>query len=185
MTIDFDIQESNKISGLYVLTPSKSKDFRGDIWTSFLKEKVEKLLPKGLIFKHDKFSSSKKNVLRGIHGDSKSWKLVTCVYGEIQQVVVDMRHKSPTFKCWQDFKINKKNQKLILIPPNMGNAYYVLSNQAIYYYKLAYKGDYIDSKDQFTIKWNNKEINIGWIAKTPILSARDKYLTNNEDKKLI
>ena len=67
----------------------------------------------------------------------------------------------------------------------MGNAYYVLSNQAIYYYKLAYKGDYIDSKDQFTIKWNNKEINIGWIAKTPILSARDKYLTNNEDKKLI
>ena len=63
MTIDFDIQESNKISGLYVLTPSKSKDFRGDIWTSFLKEKVEKLLPKGLIFKHDKFSSSKKNVL--------------------------------------------------------------------------------------------------------------------------
>ena len=173
MSIEFDIQESTEISGVYILTPSVSEDARGNIWTSFLKGEVEELLPDDLFFKHDKFSTSKHNVLRGIHGDTKSWKLVTCVHGEIQQVVVDMRKDSPTYKQWQDFIINKDNQQLILIPPNMGNAYYVNSSEAVYHYKLAYNGDYIDADEQFSVKWNDEEINIKWISDTPILSHRD------------
>ena len=173
MSIEFDIIESTIISGVYILTPSVSEDARGDIWTSFLKDEVDGLLPDDLFFKHDKFSTSKRNVLRGIHGDTKSWKLVTCVHGEIQQVVVDMRKDSPTYKQWQDFIINKDNQQLILIPPNMGNAYYVSSEEAVYHYKLAYNGDYIDADEQFSVKWNDEKINIKWISDTPILSHRD------------
>jgi dTDP-4-dehydrorhamnose 3,5-epimerase len=94
MSIEFNIQESTEISGVYILKSSMSEDARGNIWTSFLKDEVEKLLPRDLYFKHDKFSTSKHNVLRGIHGDTKSWKLVTCVHGEIQQVVVDCRKDS-------------------------------------------------------------------------------------------
>lgn len=174
MSIGFRIQESTEIAGVYIITPSISKDIRGDIWTSFLKEKIEKLLPLGLCFKHDKFSTSKFNVLRGIHGDKKSWKLVTCVHGEIQQVVVDMRKKSPTYKLWQSFVISKYNQQLILIPPNMGNAYYVKSHEAVYHYKLAYKGAYIDADNQFSIKWNDKDVDIKWHGDSPCLSNRDR-----------
>jgi len=172
--MDFDIKESTEISGIYILKPSVSEDARGNIWTSFLKEEVEKLLPDGLYFKHDKFSTSRYKVLRGIHGDTKSWKLVTCVYGEIQQVVVDMRQDSPTYKQWQDFIINKDNQQLILIPPNMGNAYYVNSPEIVYHYKLAYNGDYIDADEQFSVKWNNKDIGIKWVSDSPLLSERDR-----------
>jgi len=173
MSIEFDIQESTEISGVYILTPSVSEDARGNIWTSFLKGEVEELLPDDLYFKHDKFSTSKHNVLRGIHGDTKSWKLVTCVFGEIQQVVVDMRKNSPTYKQWQSFTINKNNQQLILIPPNMGNAYYVKSSEAVYHYKLAYDGDYIDAEEQFSVCWNDDSIGIKWLSDNPILSNRD------------
>ena len=173
MSIELNIQESDKINGVYILTPSISTDLRGNIWTSFLKDEVEALLPNNLHFKHDKFSTSKFNVLRGIHGDNKSWKLITCVYGEIQQVVVDMREESPTYKQWQDFIINKNNQKLILIPPNMGNAYYVKSSEAVYHYKLAYDGDYIDADEQFSVCWNDDSIGIKWLSDNPILSNRD------------
>ena len=96
MSIDFEVKESEIINGVWIFIPSISSDNRGNIWTSFIKSEIETLLPEGLHFKHDKFSESKHNVLRGIHGDSKSWKLVTCVYGEISQVVVDMREDSPT-----------------------------------------------------------------------------------------
>jgi dTDP-4-dehydrorhamnose 3,5-epimerase len=173
MTIEFDINESTEISGVYIMRPSVSEDVRGNIWTSFLKDKVEVFLPDDLFFKHDKFSASKCNVLRGIHGDTKSWKLVTCVHGEVQQVVVDMRKDSPTYKQWQDFIISKDNQQLILIPPNMGNAYYVKSSEAIYHYKLAYSGDYIDADEQFSVKWNDNTIGINWMSDNPILSNRD------------
>tara|TARA_B100000795_G_C22805243_1_gene444391 strand:+ start:3528 stop:4052 length:525 start_codon:yes stop_codon:yes gene_type:complete len=174
MSIGFDVQESTEIAGVYILTPSISEDLRGNIWTSFVKNKVENLLPNNLYFKHDKFSTSKRNVLRGIHGDTKSWKLVTCVYGEVQQVIVDLREDSPTYLKWQDFIINSNNQQLILIPPYMGNAYYVTSEHAVYHYKLAYNGDYIDADDQLSIKWNDEKINIKWLSNSPVLSARDK-----------
>jgi dTDP-4-dehydrorhamnose 3,5-epimerase len=173
MNIEFDIKESDKIGGVYILTPSISTDLRGNIWTSFTKNEVEKLLPSNLNFTHDKFSTSKYNVLRGIHGDHKSWKLVTCVYGEIQQVVVDMRKESPTYKQWQDFIINGSNQQLILIPPNMGNGYCVRSKNAVYHYKLAYNGDYIDADEQFSLSWDDEDFDIKWLTDAPILSNRD------------
>lgn len=171
--INFSINQNKKITDVYELTPSISNDNRGNIWTSFLAEEVDSILPDPLKMHHDKFSLSKKNVLRGIHGDNKSWKLVTCVYGEIYQVVVDLRKESPTYKTWQSFSISKDRQSLIMIPPGCGNAYYVKSDEAVYHYKLAYDGDYIDHKDQFTVPWNSKDLNIDWPCKNPILSGRD------------
>ena len=153
---------------VYSHTPDSFEDFRGELYTVFKKEDSD------LEFNHDKVSISRQNVLRGLHGDSKSWKLVTCVFGEIQQVVVDLRESSPTYLKWQDFIINSNNQQLILIPPCFGNAYYVISQQAVYHYKLAYHGDYIDADEQYSIKWNDEKINIKRLSNSPELSGRDK-----------
>jgi len=174
MSINFKIFESKVIQGVWIIRPSVAHDDRGNIWTSFLKKDVEKLLPADLHFKHDKFSQSKRNVLRGIHGDEKSWKLVTCVYGEIYQVVVDCRKESNTYKQYDKFTISYKNQILVLMPPGLGNAYYVKSNDAVYHYKLAYKGSYIEADDQFSIKWNDPMFSIQWPTNDPFLSNRDQ-----------
>jgi dTDP-4-dehydrorhamnose 3,5-epimerase len=173
MSFGFEITESENVIGVYAITPSIAVDERGDIWTSFLKEDIEALLPEGLFFKHDKFSQSKYNVLRGIHGDSKSWKLVTCVYGEVTQVVVDLRKDSSTYLKWQSYNINKADQKMVLIPPGCGNAYYVGSQHAVYHYKLAYDGGYIDAVEQFSVRWDDPSIAIDWPVTEPHLSARD------------
>lgn len=174
MSISFAITESKVIKGVWIIKPSVSKDKRGNIWTSFLKDEIEKLIPNSLHFKHDKFSESKKNVLRGIHGDEKSWKLVTCVFGAIQQVVVDCRKDSDTYTLYESFDINVENQISILIPPGLGNAYYVKSDNAVYHYKLAYDGEYIDAAEQFSYTWNYPKFNIKWDCKTPMLSERDR-----------
>lgn len=170
----FKIQKSTKIDGVYIFTPSFGKDDRGIIYTSFYDDIFKEYLPENLYFKHDKFSNSKQNVLRGIHGDVKSWKLVTCVYGEIFQVVVDCRENSPTYKQWEAFTINSEKPQLILLPPKMGNSFFVNSKTAIYHYKLAYEGEYLDAEDQFSIKWNDSSIGIKWPVENPILSGRDK-----------
>lgn len=174
MKISFDIQESLIIKGVWIISPSVSEDSRGSIWSSFIQDDIESIISDDLHFKHDKFSKSKYNVLRGIHGDVKSWKLVTCVYGEIQQVVVDLRKDSSSYLKWQDFIINSDSPIMILIPPGMGNAYYVNSESALYHYKLAYHGQYIDADEQFSVKWNDPLIGINWISNNPILSERDK-----------
>ena len=173
MDIKIDIEKSKLIDGIWIIRNSIYNDKRGSIWSSFIKKDIEVLLPKDLQFNHDKFSVSKQNVLRGIHGDNKSWKLVTCVFGSIQQVVVDCRKDSKTYGNHESFLINKDNNISILIPPKLGNGYYVISKEALYHYKLAYEGSYFDFKQQFTIGWNDPKYSIDWFGKKPILSDRD------------
>lgn len=182
MSIDFEIADSEILDGVKIITPSIFEEARGNIWTSFLRDEIDPLLPGDLSFTHDKFSLSHHNVLRGIHGDHKSWKLVTCVYGEVNQVVVDMRKNSPTYLKWQRIVINRQAQKLVLIPPGMGNAYYVSGEQAMYHYKLAYDGDYIDADDQLTVVWNDPQLAIDWPVTSPILSDRDAGAATISDK---
>jgi dTDP-4-dehydrorhamnose 3,5-epimerase len=174
LSIKLDIEKSKIIKGVYLITPTVFNDNRGSIWTSYLHNKIDSLLPKGVHFIHDKFSESKQNVLRGIHGDNKTWKLVTSVYGDIYQVVVDMRPSSDTYLKWESFSINKKNQLLVLIPPGVGNAYCVTSKVAVYYYKLAYNNEYYDAEEQFTIRWDDERLGINWPTGKPELSQRDK-----------
>ena len=173
MKANFKVEESELIKDVMLVTPNISEDIRGNIWTSFLSKDIDQLIPNDHKFIHDKFSESRKDVIRGIHGDSKSWKLVTCVYGSIDQVVVDLRNKSATFNKYIKINISSENQVSVLIPPGLGNAYLAKTDKVVYHYKLAYNGEYIDAKDQFTYAWNDKNINIDWGITKPILSERD------------
>lgn len=172
--IDFKIENSLLFQEVKVINFNSFDDDRGSIWTSFKSNELEdSILPKGHSFKHDKFSTNKKDVLRGIHGDSKSWKLVSCPFGSIQQVVVDLRENSKNFNKWISFDLNELNRKAILLPPGFGNAFLVVSDFALYHYKLAYSGEYFDVENQFSYSWNDTNINIEWQTTKPILSKRD------------
>jgi len=177
LTIEFNIEESNQISGIFIFTPSIHLESRGAIWTSFKEEIFKPYLPKNISFIHDKFSTSKENVLRGIHGDNKTWKLVSCIHGDILQVVVDFRKESNSYLQHQKFELSNNNNQIILIPPGFGNAFYVKSLSATYHYKLAYDGGYADVDEQFTIAWNDARLNIEWPSENPIISDRDKEVT--------
>ncbi len=149
---------------------SAFKDHRGFYWTSWIRKQYPKLE-----FNHDKFSISKKNVLRGLHGDSKSWKLVSCVFGEVFFVIVNYDKKSKDFFKKKTFKLSHKNRLQILVPPKYLNGFLCLSSECVFHYKWSYKGKYNDVKNQFSVKWNDKNLNIKWPLKgKPILSKRDK-----------
>ena len=160
-------------NGVQYFSPNVYTDFRGDLWTIWKSGSDEIDLP----YNHDKVSTSRKNVLRGIHGDFKSSKLVTCLYGEIYFVTVDNRPSSPTYLQWDWEILNDKNRKQVLLSPGIANAFLVLSEQSVFHYKWSYKGEYPDVEDQFTIKWNDPKINIYWPIDNPILQQRDKKET--------
>lgn len=170
---DFEVIQSKIIPDVYIIRPSMFWEKRGSIYTSYIKNFYDELLPNKLNFIHDKFAISIHNVLRGLHGDNKTWKLVSCVYGEIMEVVVDMRPDSPTYLKWDSFDLNAKEYQQVLIPPNFVNGYYVKSEEAVFHYKLAYDGEYIDADKQLTIAWNDNRLKINWPCTNPILQDRD------------
>ena len=156
------------INGVIIKQPDVHTDYRGDYWTIWEDTDFD------LVFNHDKVSTSGYGVLRGIHGDTKSWKLVTCLYGEIYFVTVDNRKESPTYLQWDWEVLSDKNRTQVLLSPGIGNGFYVLSEMCVFHYKWFYDGEYPDVEDQFTIKWNDKRLNIDWPIANPILQQRDK-----------
>ena len=98
-----------KINGVVIREQDVFTDYRGDLYT------IWKDGDFNLNFNHDKVSTSRKHVLRGIHGDTKSWKLVTCLYGEIYFVVVDNRESSDTFMRWEHMVLSDRNNKQVLL----------------------------------------------------------------------
>ncbi len=173
------ISSSEDLPEIKIIEFDMFSDLRGEIWTSFVSDLAQEILPNNINFKHDKFNTNKKGVLRGIHGDNKTWKLVSCPSGEIEQVVVDLRTESKNFKKWIKFMLNKENQIAVLIPPGFGNAFCALSDEALYHYKLAYNGDYNDFDNQFTFAWNDQSIGIDWKINNPIISERDMMKEKN------
>ena len=145
------------------------RDHRGYYWTSWKKGSIKKVK-----FIHDKFSLSKKNVLRGLHGDNKTWKLVSCPYGKCLLVVVNCIKKSKNYLKWKSWILSHDNSVQVLIPPNYANGHLCLSDKCLFHYKLSYKGSYVDTKQQFSLKWNDPKLKINWRIKKPLLSKRDK-----------
>jgi dTDP-4-dehydrorhamnose 3,5-epimerase len=163
------IYSDKKLKEVKYFKVNTFKDFRGEIWTSW-----EKKYFKNINFNLDKFTTSKKNVLRGFHGDKKSWRLVTCPKGEVLNVIVDYRPNSKNYLKCSTFKLNDKNKISVLLPPMFLNSWLCLSKNALYAYKWSFKGRYVDADDQISVKWNDPRINFKWPIKKVILSKRDK-----------
>lgn len=156
------------MKNIKIFRSSIHKDNRGYLWTSWNKKKIK------LNFNHDKFSVSRKNVLRGLHGDSKTWKLVSCVYGKVFFVIVNYDKKSKNYLKVKNLILDYRKNVQVLIPPNFLNGFLCLSEKCVFHYKLSYKGHYFDVGKQISLKWNDKKLSINWPKKKYILSNRDK-----------
>lgn len=162
--------EKTNLDGVKLIKPYVFEDFRGEYVETY-NEDIYKEAGVSVDFIQDDISVSRKHVLRGIHGDSETWKLVSCHYGSFYLVVINHDEDSPDFGKWQGFTLSDKNRHQILIPPKHGNGHVVLTELAIFHYK---QNTYYNQKGQFTIKWNDTKFNIWWPIKNPIMSKRDE-----------
>ena len=168
MTFEYVEGASEIFSDVKTYKPNSFFDYRGEMWT-FWEKSMD--TPQEKI---SKFSRSRRNVLRGLHGDNVTTKHITCLVGECYLVVVDNRPDSKTYREWDSFIINDKNHLSVLIPPGYLNGHLVLSDEALFHYTQSYPKDYIDWMDQDVLKWNDERIGIDWPIKNPILNWRDK-----------
>ena len=156
-----------KIKDLLIVKTNIYKDNRG-----FFKE-IEKfkILKKKFIF--DCLSFSKKNTLRGLHLQTKKSqaKIITVAQGKILDVVVDLRKKSKTYGKHFSIEISHDSDFSLFIPEGFAHGFMCLSKTCLVYYKCT---NYRDQKSEITLKWNDKDLNIKWPIKNPILSKKDR-----------
>lgn len=161
--------KETQLEGVLEITPFVFEDFRGNYVETY-NEQMYRDAGIDVTFIQDDISTSTKHVLRGIHGDQTTWKLVSCLLGKFYLVVVDCRKEEPTFGKWQAFNMSDTTYRQILIPPRFGNAHLIMSDKAIFHYK---QSTYYNPDGQFTYKHDHPEFGIFWPVNNPILSKRD------------
>ena len=161
--------QATSLTGVYLIAPDVHEDKRGNFYETYNQKEY---FGAGLTadFIQDDISGAVRGVLKGMHGDAGTYKLVQCVYGSVYAVILNCDETSADFGKWQSFVLSAENKHQLYIPPMYGNGYYVLSDTAVYAYKQStYYGDY----PQFTYKWNDPRFNINWPDDTVIVSERD------------
>ncbi len=173
------IVESTKLKGVKRITPPTIfHDFRGD-YIELYNNQLYHEAGIEVDFVQDDISVSMKNVLRGIHGDQVTTKLISCLLGEIYLVIVNCDEQSEQYREWQPFIISDKNRYQILVPPRFGVAHLVLTEKAIFHYK---QSTYYNRESQFTIRWDDPSLGITWPIDDPILSKRDSNQETMSDQ---
>jgi dTDP-4-dehydrorhamnose 3,5-epimerase len=158
------------IEGLYVVDHTVSYDVRGSFSKNFQKSMfIENNLK--CDFSEGYYTSSKKNVIRGMHFQSPPHdheKLVTVISGAIIDVVLDVRKSSKTYGAYFSIHLSSEDGRSLYIPKGLAHGFGVLSENAVTQYLVA--SEYNAPNDNGVL-FNS--FGFSWPINSPIISERD------------
>jgi len=163
-----------EIPEVKIIEPAVFGDERGFFMETWQQRKFDEIIGK-TIFVQDNHSKSSKNILRGMHYQTKNTqgKLVRVISGEVYDVAVDMRKSSPTLGKWVGIVLSAENKRQLWIPEGFAHGFYVLSDTAEFVYKCT---DYYNPTYEHSLLWNDETVGIQWpiiAGMTPLLSKKD------------
>lgn len=160
-----------RLDGLLLLEPKVFTDPRGffvETWNA------SRYRAAGLdaVFVQDNLSQSRRGTLRGLHfqNPNAQGKLLSVWQGEIFDVAVDLRRRSPTFGQWQGETLSAENHRQFYVPPGFAHGFYVVSETVLVHYKCT---ALYSPQDELTLRWDDPALGIAWPSGERILSPRD------------
>ncbi|MDE5899468.1 MAG: dTDP-4-dehydrorhamnose 3,5-epimerase [Treponemataceae bacterium] len=166
------------VDGLYEIVPKRFGDGRGYFLESY-SERDFFAAGLSMRFVQDNQSGSVKNVLRGLHFQTRhpQGKLVRALEGRVYDVAVDLRCGSPTFGRHHGVILDAERQNQFYIPEGFAHGFCVLSERAVFAYKCT---DFYHPEDEGGVPWDDPALGIDWeavlpgITKDVILSEKDR-----------
>ena len=164
-----------KLDNIKIYKYSENNNLEGRTFSPFIQKTLN------INFCHDKITIGKKNSLRGMHGDFKTTKYLTCLSGNIYCNLFNINSDSKYYKKKYNFYLGEKNNICLLIPPKLLLGWIILSKEATVLYKFSYKGKYMDAKDQISFNYKDPQLKLKWpvLDSKIILSNRDKNTKSN------
>ena len=156
-----------KFDDLILVKNKKFNDSRGYFKELIVEKNIKMKFPFHVM------SFSKKNVIRGLHIQTKNpqGKFITVIKGKIFDVAVDLRKKSKTHGKYFSKILSEKNSLSIYIPPGFAHGFCTLDNENFIVYSCT---QYRNARSEIGIKYNDQDLNIKWPIKKPTLSIKDK-----------
>ena len=163
------------ISGVWIIKPKRFGDKRGYFCEVFKQAEFEAHVGH-VDFVQDNESFSTKGVLRGLHFQRGEWsqaKLVRVSQGSVLDVVVDLRHGSPTWGKSIAVELSEDNGYQLFIPRGFAHGFVVLSDVAQFQYKV---DNLYAPQSEATLRFDDPELGIDWLIDRADMVLSDKDL---------
>ncbi len=160
-----------ELEGPLIIEPDVFGDHRGFFLESWNRKRYRDA-GIDVDFVQDNFSLSQRGTLRGLHFQNPmaQGKLVSVWQGEVFDVAVDIRRRSPTFGRWCGASLTTENKRQFYIPAGFAHGFAVVSEKALFHYKCT---ELYSPQNELGFRWDDPDIAIRWPLANPTLSQRD------------
>ncbi len=150
------------------------EDERGVFSRLFCQQSMNELGLDSRIVQINYASNLQQGTLRGMHFQhppAAETKYVSCVSGQLFDVVVDLRVGSSTFLQWQSVVLDAEEPSVLAIPAGFAHGYQTLSAQSVLIY-----GHTANYQPQFEagLRFDDPQLAIEWPQPVTMTSPRDQ-----------
>lgn len=162
-----------ELKGAYIIELTPNKDDRGFFARTFCKKEFSNA---GLVDDFVQCNASKSVVqytLRGMHyqiNESAEIKLIRCIRGKIQDVIIDVRTDSATYGKHIAVELSEENQKMLYVPTGFAHGFLTLEPNCEITYMVS---NFYSPQNERGIRWNDPAFNINWAAEPNVISDKD------------
>jgi dTDP-4-dehydrorhamnose 3,5-epimerase len=160
-----------ELDGLLIFQPKVHADPRG-FFVETWNEPRYRAAGLDVDFIQDNLSLSRRGTLRGLHfqNPNPQGKLISVWQGEVFDVAVDVRRRSPTFGRWHGLRLSSEHPRQFYVPPGFAHGFYILSETALVHYKCT---ALYSPQDELTVRWDDPDLGIAWPLGDRVLSEKD------------
>lgn len=161
-----EINESDLIRGVYIVTPKSFGDDRGRFTETYRRE----WFPNGHEMVQGSRSDKTAGSLVGLHFHPTQTDYWYVVAGTARVVLHDLRKGSPTHGATQALELGDNNEIGVYIPPGVGHGFAAVTDMT-----LTYMVDsYYNPEEELGVAWNDPELALDWGISDPVVSERDQ-----------
>jgi dTDP-4-dehydrorhamnose 3,5-epimerase len=161
------------LKGAFAIVSEPFEDSRGLFVRFFCRDSLKEIIKNISIAQINYSLTIEKGSIRGLHFQyppKSEVKMVRCLTGSVFDVIVDIRHDSPTFLNWHGEIISADNMKMMYIPKGFAHGFQTLEANCtlLYLHSESY-----DHSCEGALRYNDPMLGIKWPLTVTQLSNRD------------
>ena len=165
--------EETKLRGAFLIDLERRNDERGFFARTFCQKEFAEHGLDPRIAQCNLSYNQIKGTLRGLHyqaAPSREAKLVTCVRGEVFDVIVDFRKSSPTYLHWWSTILSQDRRNSLYVPEAFAHGFLTLADDTEIFYQMSVPFDPASARG---LRWNDPALAIKWPCDPLVISTRD------------
>jgi dTDP-4-dehydrorhamnose 3,5-epimerase len=161
------------LTGAFVVELERQEDERGFFARSWCQEEFEAQGIPGKIVQCNVSGNRRRGTLRGLHYQAAPYaeaKLVRCTMGAIYDVIVDLRHDSPTRCKYFGTELTADNRRAVFVPEGFAHGFLTLVDDSEVFYQMS---QFYHPGAARGIRWDDPAFGIVWPDRPAVISPRD------------